>query len=130
MMQYLCCECKDLVRGKRILELGSGTGLGGIACAVLGARVTLTDMEGCTRLLKYNAEINMPAFVEHGGSCEVLEYNWGTDIALLGEVFDGAVMSDVVYDPVLPLVVGFFCSNDALVAGWVSATSRLSQITS
>ena len=31
------------LRGKRVLELGSGTGLVGIACAAAGADVTLTD---------------------------------------------------------------------------------------
>jgi hypothetical protein len=30
--------------GKRAIELGSGTGLGGIALAHLGANVTLTDI--------------------------------------------------------------------------------------
>src|SRR5687768_16047888 len=36
----------DLVRGKRAIELGSGTGLVGLAAASLGAhRVYLTDMQ-------------------------------------------------------------------------------------
>lgn len=39
-------EKGDFVRGKVILELGSGTGLLGLACATLGAsRVVLTDLQ-------------------------------------------------------------------------------------
>jgi predicted nicotinamide N-methyase len=48
---------QDLVRGKRILELGSGTGICGIAAAVLGANlVVLTDWAPIQQKLSLNSE--------------------------------------------------------------------------
>jgi predicted nicotinamide N-methyase len=48
---------QDLVRGKRVLELGSGTGISGIAAAVLGAKlVVLTDWAPVHQKLSLNSE--------------------------------------------------------------------------
>lgn len=41
-----------------MLELGSGTGLVGLALASLGARVVMTDLGPVTALLKLNVEAN------------------------------------------------------------------------
>jgi predicted nicotinamide N-methyase len=48
---------EDLVRGKTVLELGSGTGISGIAAAVLGAKlVVLTDWAPVHQELSLNSE--------------------------------------------------------------------------
>jgi predicted nicotinamide N-methyase len=55
------------VAGKRILELGAGTGLPGIVAAALGARVVQTDRQNLVlHVCKLNAERNgLSAAIEH-----------------------------------------------------------------
>lgn len=56
----------DAFRGRRVLELGSGTGLPGIVAASLGARVVQTDRhEVAMSICKRNGERNAVAAVEH-----------------------------------------------------------------
>jgi predicted nicotinamide N-methyase len=50
---------RDLVHDRSVLELGAGTGLSGIATAVLGAsRVLLTDLEYTVENLRRNIDLN------------------------------------------------------------------------
>mmetsp|Transcript_13500 Transcript_13500/g.20552 ORF Transcript_13500/g.20552 Transcript_13500/m.20552 type:complete len:174 (-) Transcript_13500:73-594(-) len=52
---------KNQVRGKCVVELGSGCGMVGIAAAMLGARTTiLTDLNYTLPVMKANVEQNMP----------------------------------------------------------------------
>lgn len=56
--RYLCAH-PELVRGKRVIELGAGTGVAGLICAALGARhVTITDVPEALRLIRTNVEQN------------------------------------------------------------------------
>ncbi len=64
------------MKGKRAVELGAGMGLGGLAFAMLGADVLLTDVAAVLPLLRRNYENNMspPALrgervVLHVGLC-------------------------------------------------------------
>lgn len=64
--------------GPRVLELGSGTGLLGIAAAaVWRVHVTLTDLPGIVDNLKNNAERNAALVEERGGSLTVGRLTWG-----------------------------------------------------
>ncbi len=47
------------MKGKRAVELGAGMGLGGLAFAMLGADVLLTDVAAVLPLLRRNYENNM-----------------------------------------------------------------------
>lgn len=62
------------LRGVSVLELGSGTGVGGIAAACAGAQVVLTDLQDALPLIRENVELN-DACINRGGGrvCRVLE---------------------------------------------------------
>jgi len=88
------------VAGLRVLELGSGTGIGGLAAAAVGAsKVVLTDKsEEALPLLKANARENGFDAVVH-----VRRLEWGSEmemeeVAALGP-FDLIVGSDLLYTP-------------------------------
>ncbi|KAJ4846830.1 hypothetical protein Tsubulata_004627 [Turnera subulata] len=86
------------LQGKKVLELGAGVGLPGLAAARLGAsRVVLTDIAPLLPVLLRNVEVN-----GLGDRVEVKELSWGSDESLSriggsGE-FDVVLMSDVFFD--------------------------------
>ncbi|KAF4383340.1 hypothetical protein F8388_009371 [Cannabis sativa] len=83
-----------------ILELGSGTGLLGIAAAVtLGANVTVTDLPHVIPNLQFNVDANAEALAVNGGTVKVASLSWGEagDVELIGREFDVIIGSDVVY---------------------------------
>ncbi len=94
------------LHGKRILELGSGTGLVGIALSnIVGAEVTLTDLPSVLSSLKANAASNMPD-PSDGGSLRVLSLPWGdaeAEAAVFAESgpFDFIIGTDVAYSKTL-----------------------------
>jgi len=70
--------------GKRIVELGSGTGLGGIVLALMGADVLLTDRMEVVELLKVNIGLNRASHEQQSLSIEAVELEWGsTDVSPL-----------------------------------------------
>ena len=83
---------QDDMEGKRILELGAGTGLVGIIAAKLGAKVTMTDgSEAVIERLPHNAGCNK----------EVIEAKvlwWGEDDDLLDRDWDLVIGADITYD--------------------------------
>lgn len=90
---------RQRLRGAKVLELGCGTGLVGLAAAAMGAEVTLTD-----RVLAC-AEHNRDANLEPGERwrCQLQRLSWGDDeaaAALKAErgPFDFIFTSDTLYD--------------------------------
>ena len=69
---YLCSLPEGFWTNKRVLEVGSGTGFCGIVCAMLGARVTLTDLPEGVPVISENCRQNGVH-----GRCEVLALPWG-----------------------------------------------------
>ncbi|GBG25315.1 Protein-lysine N-methyltransferase EFM3 [Hondaea fermentalgiana] len=89
-----------LVSGRRVLELGAGTGAVGIGCALLGAsHVSVTDLEEVVSQMEANIVINKLE------NARALPLAWGPsqgakELDSLGSI-DTVLLSDVVYDPEL-----------------------------
>jgi predicted nicotinamide N-methyase len=64
-----------LVCGKMVIELGAGTGLLGISCHKLGAKIVSTDHENFLTNLEKNFLLN---HIDPKKHCKAL--NWGSDI--------------------------------------------------
>jgi predicted nicotinamide N-methyase len=83
--------------GKRVLELGSGTGLLGISCALSGASsVIVTDLPYVLPLIQKNIE---SAVVQE--TVVAIEWDWSNPLPSFdsGLPFDVILAADVVYDP-------------------------------
>ena len=99
----------EQLRGKRVLELGAGAGVAGLAASALGAHAVLTDLEPVARLLRCNVGLNREALLAAGGSAEVVPLDWndaaphGTTATLpegLAEGrFDLVLGADLVFQP-------------------------------
>ncbi|KAK9830946.1 hypothetical protein WJX81_000881 [Elliptochloris bilobata] len=103
---------REKLRGKAVLELGAGMGLAGFACALLGARVMLTDTAAVLPLLARNYEANLsPAALRSSGSelagavgpVEVRELDWfqPEQVAAAGGPYDFILAADCVYNEAL-----------------------------
>jgi hypothetical protein len=71
------------LEGRRVVDLGSGTGITGFAVAALGAKVTVTDQAQILFLLRQNLGVNEQSGAVPRGSVAVAEYSWGEDCAHL-----------------------------------------------
>merc|ERR1712061_664360 len=87
------------VRGKRVLELGCGCGMLGLAAGALGAReVVLTD-EVLT-LASHNVDTNFSQQPDLHGRFKVLNLSWGNQEHILatGPPYDVILGSDILWD--------------------------------
>jgi predicted nicotinamide N-methyase len=83
-------------RGMRVLELGCGLGLVGIAAARAGGHVTMTDYEpDALAFARLNAADNLPQ-PSHGDGIRVAMLDW-RDL-YRGEQYGLVLGSDIVYD--------------------------------
>lgn len=64
------------LRGRSLLELGSGTGVLGLGAACCGASVLLTDLAEATPLLERNVARNLQLVQRSGGSATVSALDW------------------------------------------------------
>ncbi|EFJ17374.1 hypothetical protein SELMODRAFT_114854, partial [Selaginella moellendorffii] len=93
--------------GKRAIELGAGCGVAGLAMALMGCNVVLTDQVEVLPLLLKNVERNVARIKlasvtstsESVGNVSVAELDWGNSchIAALEPPFDFIIGTDVVY---------------------------------
>jgi hypothetical protein len=74
----------SLLMGKNIVELGAGVGCLGIALAMAGARVAVTDMKELLPLMTHNVRLNEKRVQarSHGvGFCAALQWKWGPTVS-------------------------------------------------
>jgi predicted nicotinamide N-methyase len=83
-------DAAEPMAGKRALDLGCGMGMAGAAMALLGATVTLADIETACLLF---ARLNTLPWEER---CRVTRCDWQQDD--LGERYDVIVGADVLYE--------------------------------
>ena len=89
------------MQGKRVIELGSGTGLVGLVAASLGAEsVVLSDLPEIACHLESNVDLN-PTLADR---IRVVSYSWGEPIEPLfcaerQQEVDLILCSDLLYNP-------------------------------
>ena len=92
--EYCTCD-------KRVIDIGSGTGITGIVAAYLGSKeVVLTDQSQLLPLLQENVS----TFNHQSKSnIKVKEYEWGCNIDHLNAPFDIVLVSDCVLPKLYPI---------------------------
>ncbi|XP_072351200.1 EEF1A lysine methyltransferase 3-like [Scyliorhinus torazame] len=83
--------------GKKVIELGSGTGIVGILAVLLGGEVTLTDESHALKQIEHNVSVNVPESCRHLATIRTL--SWGFDHMNFSNDYDIILGSDIVYYP-------------------------------
>ncbi|XP_074989721.1 LOW QUALITY PROTEIN: EEF1A lysine methyltransferase 3 [Calonectris borealis] len=82
-------------RGRRVIELGAGTGIVGILAALLGGDVTITDQPAALEQIRENVRLNFPAAPRP----RVRALVWGQDEGSFPREYEVILGSDIVYHP-------------------------------
>ncbi|XP_067835134.1 EEF1A lysine methyltransferase 3-like [Heptranchias perlo] len=81
--------------GKKMIELGSGTGILGILAIRLGGDVTLTDKPEVLNQIELNVANNVPSSIIHRSKVSAL--SWGENHDQFPTDYDIILGSDIVY---------------------------------
>ncbi|KDR83445.1 hypothetical protein GALMADRAFT_235593 [Galerina marginata CBS 339.88] len=102
LASYLVQKGPEYIKSKNVLELGSGTGLVGLAVGALGgANAWITDQAPLLPIMKRNVALN-----NLQGRVAVTELNWGSPIPADIPHPDVILAADCVYfEPAFPLLV-------------------------
>lgn len=82
------------LHGKKVIELGAGTGFAGIVASLLGGNVTITDRKMALNVTRMNVEGNLG---KDQNSVAIKELEWGQDVSSFSPPFDFVLGADVVY---------------------------------
>jgi predicted nicotinamide N-methyase len=111
-LQRILAKAPGFFDGKRILDLGSGTGVLGIWLYAWLCRqrprsrttVVVSDQAELMPLLERNVRFNQlihQSTAEDAPRIEAHEYSWGESVEHLGGTFDFVIASDTLYQPAL-----------------------------
>lgn len=81
--------------GKKVIELGAGTGIVGILATLLGGDVTITDLPLALEQIQENVHRNVPA--AHSARARVCALSWGLDHEEFLRDYDFILGADIVY---------------------------------
>ena len=115
LSSFLCAH-PELVAGKRIVELGSGSGAVGLCCAALGAaEVVLTDVPDALALIRQNAALNPPS---SGTAVRVAPCTWGEEThlheLLTAGPYDVVLCCELVYQQPADVLIALAHTQRAL----------------
>lgn len=92
-------EEESSVKGRNVLELGSGTGIGGLTAAARGAQTVLTDRPSMIALLNANIAANSLSRAATATSLEWGDYSDADRVLREHGPFDLLIGSDLLYAP-------------------------------
>lgn len=111
LAEYCYDHMFDQFKNKRIVEIGSGTGIVGLQLCALGGNVTLTDREEYLGLLEYNIKKNQEYF---SGKAQATTLFWGDDFDEKDDCFrnlDFVIVANCVYHSIdLDALVKTICN--------------------
>ncbi|XP_078419417.1 EEF1A lysine methyltransferase 3-like [Cetorhinus maximus] len=94
--------------GKKVIELGSGTGIVGILATLLGGDVTMTDKPNVLKQIETNVTVNVPNACRH--RLQVRPLIWGENHTNFPTDYDFILGSDIVYSSVTyPALIETLC---------------------
>lgn len=110
--------------GMRVLDIGSETGVAGLAAGVLGADVTLTDLPQFVSLMQSNIDSNQDVL---SGKATAKTLIWGQDVSSFPKP-DAILMSDVVYyeeslDDLLKTLLGLCGAHTKVIMSYEERTT-------
>jgi predicted nicotinamide N-methyase len=89
--------------GKRVCDLGSGTGLVGLVAGLLGATVVLTDLEMLLPIMNENIEASKQLNTDINITAKV--YDWNNPSSFDEKPFDILLISDCVLPKLYPIAL-------------------------
>lgn len=91
--RYLEKKAPEL-QGKKVIELGAGTGVAGIVASFLGGKVTITDRKMAINITRMNVEGNLG---DNQRTVEIKELEWGQNVTSFSPPFEYILGADIVY---------------------------------